>query len=112
MSFIVIEVVQFLIGLFAVIISYFLIVHHRKPLLESTFGDNVSIQKSFESLTSFGYFMIFIPILLFGLNISQSSPYNMAIHIQWVIYFEAGLMFMIGILHFGIVSIFTTQIKN
>ena len=112
MTFIIIEVFQFLIGLFAVIISYFLIVHHRRPLIDSIFVDNASIRKSFESLTSFGYFMIFIPILLFGLNISQSGPYNMAVHIQWVIYFEAGIMFLIGILHFGIVSIFTTQIKN
>jgi len=111
MSFIIIEVFQFLIGLFAVIASYLLIVHHRSPMLDMTFGDKDRIRKSFESLTSIGYFMIFIPILLFGINVSQSGAYNMADHIQRVIYFEAGLMFLIGILHFGIVSIFTTKIK-
>jgi hypothetical protein len=80
-------------------------------MLDMAFGDKEKIRKSFESLTSIGYFMIFIPILLFGLNVAQSGPYNLADHIQRVIYFEAGLMFLIGILHFGIVSIFTTKIK-
>lgn len=76
-----------------------------------TFGDKGRIQKSFKALTSIGYFMIFIPILLFGINVSQSGAYNVADHIQRIIYFEDGLIFLIGILHFGIVTIFTTKIK-
>jgi len=112
MKFFIIELVQFLIGLCAVITSYFLIVRHRGPLLDSTFGDNVSIRKSFESLTSIGYFMIFIPILLFGINLSPFTAYNTADHLQRVIYYEAGLLFLIGILHFGIVAIFSMKIKT
>ena len=112
MSFLIIEAFQFFIGLGAVIISYFLIVRHRRPMLEMTFRDNEKIRNSFESLTSMGYFMIFVPLLLFGINISQSIPYNMADHIQRIIYFEAGLMFLIGMLHFAVISIFTSKIKN
>jgi hypothetical protein len=112
MSFFIIEAVQFFIGLCAVILSFFLIVRHRRPMLDMTYGDKDKMRKSFESLTSIGYFMIFVPILLFGIDISQSAPYTTADHIQRVIYFEAGLMFLIGMLHFGVITIFTSKAKN
>jgi hypothetical protein len=111
MSFFIIEAIQFFIGLCAVIVSYFFIVRHRTPLLDITFRDNEKIRKSFESLSSMGYFMIFIPLILFGINLSQSVPYTTADHLQGIIYFEAGIMFLIGMLHFGVISIFTSKIK-
>ncbi len=105
------EIIQFLIGLSIVIISFLLIVKHRKPLLDSVFGDEIKVRGSFSSLTSMGYFLIFIPILLFGINLKPPVNYNITDHFQRIIYFEAGLLFVIGILHFGVMTIFSTKIK-
>jgi hypothetical protein len=85
---------------------------HREPLLDSAFGDNVKVRKSFEALTSMGYFLIFIPILLVGINIEPPVGQNINNHIQRIIYFEAGLIFLIGILHLGITVIFSTITKK
>ncbi len=106
------ELIQFFIGLIIVLISYAVIAHHRKPLLDSLFGDEIKVRNSFETLTSMGYFLIFIPILLFGINLKPPVVnYNITDHFQRIIYFEAGLLFVIGILHFGVMTIFSTKIK-
>lgn len=110
--FILIECLQFFAGLAVIVGSYVFILKHREPLLESAFGDNIRIRNSFKSLTSIGYFMVFSPVLLFGIDISSPKVYFPADHIQRVIYFEAGLIFLIGILHFGIVSIFSMKITS
>lgn len=109
--FILMEAIQFFAGAVVVIISYVLIRHHRRPLLESSFGGNEKVRHSFEVLTSFGYFMIFAPMLIFGIDIAPPQVYFPADHVQRIIYFEAGLVFLIGALHFAIVSIFSMKIK-
>ncbi len=106
------ELIQFFVGLIIVLISYAVIAHHRKPLLDSLFVDDIKVRKSFETLTSMGYFLIFIPILLFGINLKPLVIYNIIDHFQRIIYFEAGLLFVIGILHFGVMTIFSTKIKS
>ena len=110
--FILCEIVQFLVGLFIVVISYLFIVRHRGPLLDSAFTDNIKLHRSFETLTSVGYFLIFIPILLVGINLEPSVGQNLAGYIQRIIYFEAGLLFLIGILHLGVTIIFSTATKK
>ncbi len=110
--FVICEIIQFLIGLFIVIISFVLIVQHRKPLLEFMFGNNMELRKSFETLTSMGYFLVFIPILLVGINLAPPVGLNITNHIQRIIYFEAGLLFLIGILHLSVTVIFSTITKK
>lgn len=80
-------------------------------MLDHAFKDETKIMKSFAALTSMGYFLIFIPVLLMGINTAPSENYEVPIHIQSIIYFEAGLLFLIGILHMGIMTIFSTKIK-
>lgn len=112
MNFIIIELIQFVFGLSIVIISFVVILRHRKPLLNSMFtNDNDNLRKSFETLTSMGYFLIFIPILLIGINLKPSGNYNITDHLQRIIYFEAGLLFIIGILHFSVIVLFSTKMK-
>ncbi|MDP3297603.1 MAG: hypothetical protein Q8N09_08440 [Thermodesulfovibrionia bacterium] len=111
MSFYHLEIIQFLIGLFIVIASYVFILYHRKPLLDYAFKDETNIRKSFAALTSMGYFLIFIPVLLVGINTTPPDNYSVANHIQRIIYFEAGLLFLVGILHMGIMTIFSTKMK-
>lgn len=111
-AFYIYELIQFLLGLSTVIISFVLIVQHRKPLLESMFEDNIKLRKSFEMLTSMGYFLIFMPILLIGINLKPPVNYNITDQLQRIIYFEAGLLFLIGILHLGVTFIFSTIAKK
>ena len=68
MYFYLLELFQFLLGLCIVIVSFVLIIRHRKPFLNTMFADNGNVRESFETLTSMGYFLVFIPILLFGIN--------------------------------------------
>jgi hypothetical protein len=56
-------------------------------------------------LTTIGYFLIFIPILLFGIDIAPPVGYNVGDHIQRIIYYEAGIVLLIGILHFAIMAL-------
>jgi hypothetical protein len=112
MIFYVLELIQFILGLSIVIISYVLIMKHRDPLLDSVFEDNINVRNSFETLTSMGYFLIFVPVLLVGINIEAPLGQNIKDHIQRIIYFEAGLIFLIGILHIGITVIFSTITKK
>lgn len=112
MGFFQLEVIQFFIGLCIIIVCYVFIMSHRGPLLESAFGDNMKARKSFAALSSTGYFLIFTPILLFGINVTPPADYNPAKHIQHIIYFEAALIFLIGILHLGVVAIFTTIMRK
>jgi hypothetical protein len=80
MSFLLLEITQFLTGLSIVIVSFALIIRHRKPLLDSMFEDNIKFRKSFEALTSMGYFLIFIPILLIGINLKPPIGQNITDH--------------------------------
>ena len=112
MSFYVLELIQFFLGLSIVIISYVLVMRHREPLLDSVFEDNIKVRNSFETLTSMGYFLIFVPVLLVGINIEPPVGQSIKEHIQRIIYFEAGLLFLIGILHLGITVIFSTITKK
>ena len=110
-SFLLFEIIQFLIGLTIVTISYILIARHRKPLLDHAFGEKNKVRKSFQSLSGMGYYLIFIPILLFGINTTPPIDNTVAKHIQRIIYFEGGLLFVIGILHLAIMALFSTKIK-
>lgn len=110
--FYIFEIIQFLVGLSIVIISYRLIAKHREPLIDSVFGDNIKMSNSFETLTSVGYFLIFIPILLVGVNLEPPAGQKATGHLQRIIYFEAGLVFLIGILHLGMTIIFSTVSKK
>ena len=112
MYFYLLELFQFLLGLCIVIVSFVQIVRHRKPLLNPMFTDNDDIRRSFETLTSMGYFLVFIPILLFGINLEPAVGQSVIGQIQRIIYFEAGLLFLIGILHLGITVIFSTITKK
>jgi len=100
MTFLQLEVIQFFVGLFLVIIAYLLINHYRKPMLDSTFGDDVKAEKAFVALTNILYFLVFIPILFFGINVEPPANYSVARHVQHIIYFEAGLLILVGVLHF------------
>lgn len=111
MSFLMLEIIQFVVGLLILIICYTMIAYHRRPVLNYIFGDDVQTRKSFVALTAIGYFLIFIPVLLFGLDLEEPSGYNIIKHIQNIIYFEAGLIFVIGILHFLIMILSSTKIK-
>ena len=112
MMFFLLELIQFVIGLSIVIISFVLIVRHRKPLLDSMFDDNINLRKAFETLTSMGYFLTFIPMLLIGINLTPPIGQTITDHIQRVIYFEAGLLFLVGILHLSVTIIFSTITKK
>ena len=111
MNFIILELIQFVFGLSVVIISFVVILRHRQPLLNSMFTENDNLRKSFETLTSMGYFLIFIPILLLGINLKPPANFDIIDHLQRIIYFEAGLLFVIGILHFSVVIIFSSKLK-
>ncbi len=112
MIFYILELVQFILGLTTVMVSFLMIIRHRKPLLDSMFEDNSSLRKSFETLSSMGYFLIFLPILLVGINLEPSIGHNITDQVQRIIYFEAGLLFLIGILHIGVTVIFSTVTKK
>jgi len=107
MSFLQLEVIQFFVGLSFVILAYLLINHYRKPMLHHAFGDNIPAEKSFVAMTDILYFLIFMPILFFGINVAPPADYNVAKHVQHIIYFEAGLVFLIGVLHFLFMAIST-----
>ncbi len=109
-TFYLIEAIQFLAGLVIIGANYFLISHHRKPLLDYTFRNEPAAEKSFIGLTNIIYFLIFIPVLFFGLNITPPANYVVIKHIQYTIYFEAGLLFAVGALHFFLMAI-STKIK-
>ncbi len=109
-TFYIIEVIQFFVGLFLVMTAYLLINHYRKPLLDETFGDNVKSEKSFVAMTDILYFLVFMPILFFGINIAPPTVHNIAKHIQYTIYFEAGLVLLIGVLHFVFMTV-STKVK-
>jgi len=110
-TFYICEIIQFIIGLTIVLISFVVIVHQRESLLEAAFGDELKVRKSFTTLTSMGYFLIFIPILLIGINLTSPPNYNLIKHIQRIIYSEAGLLFLIGILHVGVMVVFSSKVK-
>lgn len=112
MYFFLLELFQFLLGLCIVITSFVLIMRHRTPLLDYMFEENVNLRKSFETLTSMGYFLIFIPILLVGINLEPPVGQNIKGHFQRIIYFEAGLLFLIGILHLSVTVILSTMTKK
>ena len=109
-TFYLIEVIQFFVGLFIVMIAYLLINHYRKPLLGNAFGDDVKTEKAFVALTDILYFLVFIPVLFFGINIAPPAEYNVAKHIQYTIYFQAGLVLLIGVLHFLFMTV-STRVK-
>lgn len=109
-TFYLIEVIQFFLGVVIIGVNYFLISHHRKPLLDYTFRDQPAAEKSFIGLTNIIYFLIFVPVLFFGISISQPANYDVAKHIQHTIYFEAALVFAVGALHFFLMAI-STKIK-
>ncbi len=109
-TFYIIEVIQFFMGLFLVMTAYLLINHYRKPLLDNAFEDDVKTEKSFVAMTDILYFLVFIPILFFGINIASPTVYNVAKHIQYTIYFEAGLVLLIGVLHFVFMTV-STKVK-
>jgi hypothetical protein len=109
-TFYVIEVIQFFVGLFLVMIAYLLINHYRKAVLDNAFGGDVKTEKSFVAMTDILYFLVFIPILFFGINIAPPADYNIGKHIQYTIYFEAGLVLLIGVLHFLFMTV-STKIK-
>jgi len=109
-TFYLIEAIQFFAGLVIIGANYFLISHHRKPLIDYTFKDEPAAEKSFINLTNIIYFLVFIPVLFFGISITPPATYNVAKHIQYTIYFEAGLVFAVGALHFFLMAI-STKIK-
>ncbi len=109
-TFYLIEAIQFFVGAIIIVVNYFLISHHRKPLIDYTFRNEPAAEKSFINLTNIIYFLVFIPVLFFGISIIPPATYNVAKHIQYTIYFEAGLIFAIGTLHFFLMAI-STKIK-
>ena len=109
-TFYIIEAIQFILGLVIIIGNYYLIDHNRKPLIDYTFRDEPAAEKSFIALTNIIYFLVFIPVIFFGISITPSANYNLAKHIQYTIYFEAGLVFAVGTLHFFLMAI-STKIK-
>ncbi len=109
-TFYLIEVIQFFVGAVIIGVNYFLISHHRKPLIDYTFRNEPAAEKSFMGLTNIIYFLIFVPVLFFGVNITPPANYIIANHIQYTIYFEAALVFAVGALHFFLMAI-STKIK-
>ncbi len=106
MNFVLLEFLQFAIGLSLVLGVYFLIAYYRRLMLDYTFGEEeIQAKRAFKPLTTIGYFLIFLPILLFGIDIISPANYSTASHIQRIIYFEAGIVLLIGILHFGIMAL-------
>ena len=104
-TFYTLEAIQFIVGFIIVIGNYFLISHHRKPLLDSSFRSEEMSEKSFIGLTNIIYFLVFIPVLFLGLDLTPPPVYDVTKHIQRVIYFEAGLLIVIGALHFFFMAI-------
>ncbi|MDP3297599.1 MAG: hypothetical protein Q8N09_08420 [Thermodesulfovibrionia bacterium] len=64
----------------------------------------------FMGLTNIIYFLIFIPAVFFGVNLTPPAVYDVAKHIQYIIYFEGGLLVLIGALHFFLMAI-SSRIK-
>ncbi len=111
MNFYTLEIIQFCIGLVLVLSIYFLIAYYRKLVLDYAFGDEeIQVKRAFKPLTTIGYFLIFTPILLFGIDVAQPVNYNVGSHVQRIIYYEAGIVLLIGILHFGIMAM-SSKIK-
>jgi hypothetical protein len=106
MGFYTLEIIQFVLGIILVVGIYFLIAYYRRLLLDYSFGGEEEIQtkRAFKPLTTIGYFLIFTPIILFGINVAPPANYNVGSHVQHIIYFEAGLVLLIGILHFVILA--------
>ncbi len=109
-TFYVIEFIQFILGLVIVIGNYFLIDRYRRPLLDYTFKDDEKAEKSFIGLTNLIYFLIFMPVIFLGIDLSEPTHYNVADQAQRVIYFEAALLIVIGALHFILMAI-SSRIK-
>ncbi len=106
MGFYKLEVIQFAIGLVLVVGVYFLIAYYRRLMLDYTFGeDEIKAKRAFKPLTTIGYFLIFIPILLFGIDVAPPVGHSVGDHVQRIIYYEAGIVLLIGILHFAIMSL-------
>ncbi len=107
MNFYTLELIQFVLGLVLVTGIYFLIAWYRRLLLDYSFGGEEEIQskKAFKPLTTIGYFLIFSPILLFGIDVVPPVNYTIGGHVQRIIYFEASIVLLIGILHFIIMGL-------
>ena len=106
MSYFTLEAIQFMLGLVLVIGIYFLIAWYRRLLLDYSFGGEEEIQtkRAFKPLTTIGYFLIFSPIILFGIDVVPPADYSVGSHVQRIIYFEAGIVLLIGVLHFVILA--------
>jgi hypothetical protein len=106
MGFYTLEVIQFVLGIVLVLGIYSLIAYYRRLLLDYSFGGEEEIQtkRAFKPLTTIGYFLIFIPILLFGIDVVPPVNYTVGSHVQLIIYFEAGIVLLIGILHFVVLA--------
>ncbi len=104
-SFVVLELIQFVLGISIITGNYFLIAKYRKPLLDYTFKTEADAQKSFIAMTNIIYFLIFIPAVFFGIDLEQPVNYKIAKHIQHIIYYEAALVALIGVLHFFLTAI-------
>jgi hypothetical protein len=107
MNFFTLEVIQFILGLALVLGIYFLIAYYRRLLLDYSFGGEEEIQakRAFKPLTTIGYFLIFSPLLLFGIDVAPPVNYTIGGHVQRIIYYEAGIVLLIGILHFIIMGL-------
>ena len=106
MGFYTLEIIQFVLGIILVLGIYSLIAYYRRLLLDYSFGGEEEMQtkRAFKPLTTIGYFLIFTPIILFGIDVAPPANYTVGSHIQHIIYFEAGLVLLIGILHFVILA--------
>ncbi len=107
MGFYTLEAIQFVIGLILVFGIYLLIAYYRRLLLDYSFGGEEEIQakRAFKPLTTIGYFLVFSPILLFGIDVAPPVNYTVSGHVQRIIYFEAGIVLLIGVLHFIIMGL-------
>lgn len=106
MDFYKLEIIQFVLGIILVLGIYSLIAYYRRLLLDYSFGGEEEIQtkRAFKPLTTIGYFLIFTPIILFGIDVVPPANYTVGGHVQRIIYFEAGIVLLIGILHFVILA--------
>jgi len=106
MGFYTLEIIQFVLGVILVVGIYLLIAYYRRLLLDYSFGGEEEIQtkRAFKPLTTIGYFLVFTPIILFGIDIVPFFNYTVGGHVQRIIYFEAGIVLLIGILHFIILA--------
>ena len=106
MGFYTLEMIQFVLGVILLLGIYFLIAYYRRLLLDYSFGGEEEIQtkRAFKPLTTIGYFLIFAPIIFFGIDVVPPADYSVGSHVQRIIYFEAGIVLLIGILHFVILA--------